>query len=47
MLKVQAMLARCGEHPDLEGEETAAEGEGAAAGESGEEESKDWLADPQ
>ena len=47
VLKVQAMLARCGEHPDLDGEETAAEGDGAAAGESGEEESKDWLADPQ
>ena len=46
VLKVQAMLARCGAHPDLDGDETA-EGEEPAAGESGEVESKEWLADPQ
>mmetsp|Transcript_28416 Transcript_28416/g.45503 ORF Transcript_28416/g.45503 Transcript_28416/m.45503 type:complete len:952 (+) Transcript_28416:188-3043(+) len=59
VLKVQAMLARCGEHPDLEGEEpptaTASEGEGAGAGTGagaaegggGDGESREWLADPQ
>ena len=44
VLKVQAMLARCGEHPDLEGEETNAGGE-EGTGSDGE--SREWLADPQ
>lgn len=46
VLKVQAMLARCGEHPDLEGEETNAGGEGGTGGD-GDSESREWLADPQ
>jgi 26S proteasome regulatory subunit N1 len=43
VLKVQAMIARCGEHPDLDGEEAA---ERAADG-GGDGESREWLADPQ
>lgn len=45
VLKVQAMLARCGEHPDLESEEsdgTRGDGAGDVEGES-----REWLADPQ
>lgn len=58
VLKVQAMLARCGEHPDLEGEEeeTNAGGggggvDGAGEGGGGDGDSSaargEWLADPQ
>lgn len=43
VLKVQSMLARCGEHPDLDGDEVAEGAEGA----EGEGETKEWLADPQ
>jgi len=46
VLEVQALLARCGEHPDLE--EDAAEGAAAEGAEaSGDEGSKEWIADPQ
>lgn len=46
VLKVQSLLARCGEHPDLDGEENEG-GEGAGGESQGESESKEWLADPQ
>jgi len=44
VLKVQAMLARCGEHPDIEADETTNEG---GEGGDGEGEAREWLADPQ
>ena len=46
VLKVQSLLARCGEHPDIDGEENEG-GEGAGGESQGESESKEWLADPQ
>mmetsp|Transcript_21359 Transcript_21359/g.53017 ORF Transcript_21359/g.53017 Transcript_21359/m.53017 type:complete len:946 (-) Transcript_21359:182-3019(-) len=57
VLKIQSLLARCAEHPDLEGAEEennanggGAEGGGASAGGDGDGESassREWIADPQ
>ena len=50
VLKIQELMSRCGEHPDLEEDDTAeaAPGaEGAAAGGAEDEGSREWIADPQ